>query len=85
MARYILIILGIVILYKLIFDFIIPVYRTSREIRRKFKDMNQQMQDKMNQFQQANQQQPGAQPQHQQEKKKAGADKDYIDFEEINE
>ena len=80
MVRVILIILGIIVLYKLIFDFIIPVYRTSRDIRRKFKDMNQQMQDKVNQFNQASQQQPSAQKQ---EQKKPASDKDYIEFEEL--
>ena len=81
MVRVILIILGIIVLYKLIFDFIIPVYRTSRDIRRKFKDMNQQMQDRVNQFNQANQQQASAQKQPQQ--KKPESDKDYIEFEEL--
>ena len=81
MVRVILIILGIIVLYKLIFDFIIPVYRTSRDIRRKFKDMNQQMQDRVNQFNQASQQQASAQKQEQQ--KKPATDKDYIDFEEV--
>ena len=79
MIRVLLIILGVYILYKLIFDFIIPVYRTSRDIRRQFKDMNQQMQDRMNQANQANQRQ--ASPQEQ--KKKPASDKDYIDFEEV--
>ncbi len=82
MIRVLLIILGIIVLYKLIFDFIIPVYRTSKNIRRQFKDMNQQMQEKMNQFNQANQaNQQQAPPQQQQ--KKAASDKDYIDFEEV--
>ena len=80
MIRYILIGLGIYILYKLIFDFIIPVYRTTRDVRKQFKDINQQMQEKMNQFNQANQQQPSAQKQEQQKKP---SDKDYIDFEEV--
>ena len=82
MIRVLLIILGIIVLYKLIFDFIIPVYRTSRSIRKQFKDMNQQMQEKMNQFNQANQaNQQQATPQ--QQKKKTTSDKDYIDFEEV--
>ena len=78
MFRIILFILAAIVLYKLIFDFIIPVYRTSRKIRRRFRDMNQQMQEKMNQY---NQQQNGEQPSPQ--AKKQASDKDYIDFEEV--
>ena len=81
MVRVILIILGIIVLYKLIFDFIIPVYRTSRQIRKQFRDINQQMQDRANQFNQATQQST-AQKQQPQQKKQA-SDKDYIDFEEV--
>ncbi|HYF32797.1 MAG TPA: hypothetical protein VD993_16840 [Chitinophagaceae bacterium] len=79
MFRILLFILAAVILYKLIFDFIIPVYRTSRQIRRRFRDMNQQMQDRMNQYnQQQQQQQREPAP-----KSKSSSDKDFIDFEEV--
>lgn len=79
MVRILLFILGAFILYKLIFDFIIPVYRTTRQVRRKFREMNQQMQDRMNQYNQQNQQQ--AQPQSRSQQ--SVSDKDYIDFEEV--
>jgi hypothetical protein len=38
------------VLYKLIFDFIIPVYRTGRQIRKQFNDVKQRMegQDQFN-------------------------------------
>jgi hypothetical protein len=81
MLQSLFIILGIIILYKLIFGFIIPVYRTSRDIRRRFRDINQQMNERMNQHY------PGAQAngQHQRPpvKEKAKKSADYIDFEEI--
>jgi hypothetical protein len=80
MFRILLIIIGIIVLYKLIFDFIIPVYRTSRDIRRKFRDINQQMGDRMNQF---NRSQSQGQAQAEPQPKKPVTGKDYIDFEEI--
>jgi len=73
MFRYLLIIIGIIVLYKLIFDFIIPIYRASKQVKARFREMNQQMQDRMQQTQ--------APPQPQ--KKDQPSKKDYIDFEEI--
>ena len=58
--------------YKLIFNLIIPVYRTTRKLKKGFREMQEKMQ------QQANQQQEQAQRPH--EKSKVG---EYIDFEEI--
>lgn len=75
MFRILLLIIGLVILYKLIFDFIIPVYRASRDIKKRFRDMHQQMSDDANRFnQQAN---------IREEAPKKPAQKDYIDFEEV--
>jgi hypothetical protein len=77
MFRIVLLVIGIVVLYKLIFDFIIPVYRASREIKSRFRDMHQQMGDDMNRFdQQTNQGQQRDVP-------KKPRDKDYIDYEEV--
>jgi hypothetical protein len=60
--------------YKLLFDFIIPVFRTTRRVRRSFREMHEQMNPKTGQpFQK--QADPSKQP-------KADKD-DYIDFEEI--
>lgn len=62
-------------LYRFITGFLIPVFRTGRQIKSQFNDMQQRMQDQMNQ-----QQPPFSSP-----KKEAGktpAD-DYIDFEEV--
>ena len=66
------------LLYKLIFSFIIPVYRTTRKVRQGLREMQEQMRRRQ-----------GGQPQqpsHRQtttqkaEPKKGG---EYIDFEEI--
>jgi hypothetical protein len=67
------------VLYKLIFELIVPVYKTTRKIKKDFG----QMQDRMNNFMknQQNASQQQAEPKEPpSEKSKAG---DYIDFEEI--
>jgi hypothetical protein len=79
MFKYILLILAAVVLYKLIFDLIIPVYRASRDIKKRFRDINQQMHERMNQSQGFNQQasnikNPEGRP---------AKGQDYIDFEEV--
>ncbi|MEO6639134.1 MAG: hypothetical protein ABIN25_12725 [Ginsengibacter sp.] len=65
----------IYILYKLIFDFIIPVYQSTKKIKKQFGDIQTKMQQDMNAFAK---QQSSAQPKN--EKTKDG---DYIEFEEI--
>ncbi|MGB8192822.1 MAG: hypothetical protein WCF67_12920 [Chitinophagaceae bacterium] len=77
MFRYILLVIGLVILYKLIFDVIIPVYRASRDIRKRFRDINQQMGDRMNQANQSQAADLNRSPVDKPSKK------DYIDFEEV--
>ena len=77
MFRILLLIIGLVILYKLIFDFIIPVYRASRDIKKRFRDMHQQMNDDANRFNQQTNIQQRETPQ------KRPGQKDYIDFEEV--
>ena len=59
----------IYMLYKLIFDFIIPVYKTSIRMKKKMNEMNER----------ANQAQPKEEPRP--TKKPISAD--YIDYEEI--
>jgi hypothetical protein len=65
-------------LYNLIFRFIIPVYKTTRQMKQKFREMHTQMQDQMNQQQDFTAQQES--PEKSGSKK---AKEDYIDFEEI--
>ena len=65
----------IYILYKLIFDFIIPVYQSTKKIKKQFGEMQSKMQQDMNSYSNTNSpNQPDPQ------KTKEG---DYIDFEEI--
>jgi Sec-independent protein translocase protein TatA len=65
-------------LYKLIFDFIIPLAKTTKQVKKQFSSMQQQMQmqEKQTQFN-ATQQQTNTNPKPTQKKD------DYIDFEEI--
>jgi Sec-independent protein translocase protein TatA len=67
------------LLYKLIFDFIIPVYQSTKQVRRQMGDIQERMRQ---QFEQ--QQQQSAEPQRPQATAAKKADKsDYLDFEEI--
>lgn len=65
----------IYLLYKFIFDFIIPVYESSKKIKKQFGEMQDRMQQDMRNYQ--NQPKPQSPP--------PGPEKkgDYIDFEEI--
>ncbi len=68
------------LLYKLIFDFIIPVYKSTKQVKKKVNEMQQNMNEHIRQQQQAQQRtttpkQPEAAP------KKKGSD--YIDFEDV--
>jgi hypothetical protein len=65
-------------LYKLVFDFIIPVYRTTKRVKKGFREMNERMRQQAEGFDRQNAQ--AAKP-------KTGGSKagDYIDFEEVKE
>jgi len=84
-ARFILYALGFYILYKLVFDLVIPIFRTTQKIRQQFGDMQQHMQDQMN-AQEGNYHSPGNaapnSPKKPSEKTSSKAG-DYIDFEEV--
>ena len=63
-------------LYRLVFDFIIPVYRTTKKVKRGFKEMNERMR----------QHTEGFTPQKPQVEKESAEDSkpgDYIEFEEL--
>lgn len=77
MLRFLLYALLIYLAYRLVFHFIIPVYKTTRQVKKQFREMHTRMEDQMNQYQ-ANQQSPT--PQTENKKEQAG---DYIEFEEV--
>ena len=64
------------LLYKLIFDFIIPVYNTTKQVSRKMGEMQTKMNEQMKQQQQAN-------TNTQNEKTTMAGKEDYIEFEEV--
>ena len=81
MFRFILLAIGIWVLYKLIFEFIIPVYRSTKVMRSKFREMHEHMQNQMNQTNQNNY----ADPSESKTSRTQPPQGDYIEFEEIKE
>lgn len=76
--RYLLYAFLIYLAYRLVFHFIIPIYKTTRQVKKQFSEMNSRMNDYMGQQQQADQQTSPSQPEN--KKEQVG---DYIDFEEL--
>lgn len=66
-------------LYNLIFRFIVPIFRTTKQVKQKFREMREQM-DEHQRKQQGFDYQSPPNTQKTEPKKPAG---DYIDFEEI--
>lgn len=62
----------IYLLYKLIFDFILPVYHVSKQMNKKMTEFQQQMKEKET-----------TSPPPPQPTGKSSKDNDYIDFEEV--
>jgi len=75
--RYLLYAFLIYLAYRLVFHFIIPIYKTTRQVKQQFSEMHSRMEDQMNQ-QQTNQQ--TSTPHTENKKEQVG---DYIDFEEL--
>jgi hypothetical protein len=72
----------IYLLYRLVFNFIIPIYRTTKQVKKGFREMH----ERMNQQQQQNQHNGAdTQSNHQSTSKKPDSSQvgEYIDFEEI--
>jgi len=77
MLRFLLYALLIWFLYNLVFRFILPVYRTTRQVKQKFREMHNRMQEEQQRQQGFNQ--PNPEP----KSSTATRNEDYIDFEEI--
>ncbi|SFN76789.1 protein of unknown function [Chitinophaga sp. YR627] len=72
------------LLYKLVFDFIVPVYQSTKHVRRQMGDIQEHLRRQYQQQEQAQRQAAQAQQQQQQRAAAPKADKgDYLDFEEI--
>jgi hypothetical protein len=78
MARFIFYALVIFLLYKLIFDFIIPIFTVTRKMRNQFDHTKKQMDENFRNASQQNADQ-GTTP----TPKKANKAGEYIEFEEI--
>ncbi len=81
--RYLLYALIIYLLYRLVFDLIIPVYKTSRRVRKQFQEMHDRMEEAMKQQSSAtysSKEKSSAGTNTENKKDKPG---DYIEFEEV--
>jgi hypothetical protein len=76
MADIFLIAIAFYILYKLVFDLILPVYKTTTHVKQQFRNMHDNMQQQPNNFQK--QQEP--EPKKEKTNTSVG---EYIDFEEV--
>jgi hypothetical protein len=77
MMKYVFYLFLAYILYQLIFKFIIPLYRTTRQVKKGFREM----QERMNQ--QMQQQQTYADQSQQPDRNSKSSLGDYIEFEEV--
>jgi hypothetical protein len=77
MLRYLFFAFLIYLAYRLVFHFIIPIYKTTRQVKKQFREMHSRMQDNMSQ------QQPYQQPVTPATENKSQQAGDYIDFEEL--
>ena len=66
------------LLFRVVFDFVIPIYRTTKKVKRTFREMNERMNQQNNM---ASARRPEAEPSAN-KKTPVG---DYIDFEEVKE
>lgn len=77
MLRFLIYALGFYLLFRLIFNFIIPLFLTTRQVRKQFNDIKNKMQDQVND------------PYTTQTRETPKPDKvskdDYLDFEEVRE
>ena len=82
MLRYLFYAFLIYLAYRLVFHFIIPVYKTTRQVKKQFSEMNSRMQDHMNQspYAKAAEDKQSSNTNTTNKKEQAG---DYIDFEEL--
>ena len=76
--RFLLIVFLIYLLYRLVFHFIIPVYKTTRQVKNQFKDMHNRMQEQMNRQKESFQ--SATTKKNESPQKPVG---DYIEFEEV--
>jgi Sec-independent protein translocase protein TatA len=74
MIKFVLELFVLYIIYKFVFELILPVYKTTKQIKKKMNDMNDQMETQERKNQNFSSSNP---------EKKSGSGHDYIDYEEI--
>ncbi len=79
MIRTILYIFSIYFLYKFIFEFLVPVFRTTSKIQRDMRSMHQRMEEQMN----AQRGQGAAAPKATAQEDSTAPPHEYIEFEEV--
>ncbi len=76
-VKYVLLALLLYIAYQFIFKLVVPVYKTTKQVKQKFREMHSQMEEQRKQQQGYS---PGYAEPKTEKKEKIG---DYIDFEEM--
>jgi hypothetical protein len=76
-VKYVLLALLLYIAYQFIFKLVVPVYRTTKQVKQKFREMHSQMEEQQKQQQGYS---PGYAGKKNDIDEKAG---EYIDFEEV--
>jgi len=76
-VKYVLLALLLYIAYQFIFKLVVPVYRTTKQVKQKFREMHSQMEEQQKQQQSYS---PGYAESKTEKKEKIG---DYIEFEEV--
>ena len=79
--RLVIIIIGIYLAYRFLFNFLIPIYRTSRKMQQQFREMQEKMNHNMNS--QTDPYTANRVNKTESENEKKVNKEDYIDFEEI--
>ena len=81
--RFLLYAFLIYLLYRLIFHFIIPVYKTTKQVKKQFRDMQSRMEEQMNQQTSFTSSPEGRQADDLKKSTSKDRSRDYIDFEEM--
>jgi len=80
--RYLLYAFLIYLLYRFIFHFIIPVFKTTRQVKNQFRDIHSRMQENMNQASNSDNLKE-MKTENSKYSSSKGQGSDYIDFEEV--
>ena len=80
--RFLLYVFLVYLLYRFIFYFVLPIYKTTKQVKKQFRDIHSRMEEQMNQtsFAKASEDKQ-ADPSKKSSSKEQGGD--YIDFEEV--